>query len=180
MNLTATDPLFLLPLQQSDQMVYHRKKFADIKQRMWAQLSSGYCILVVVTIIWWQAMLKTPTKWRSLNHFICTNQANERWTTWTTFSWLWHCCENMSLLFFAYFCEWYAGSYWWLVKIQDHQWGLSGKILFCSWKLALSNYVIVFSVSVVVFVEINWKHYFWSNGPTRSAYKFLFTAGKKA
>jgi hypothetical protein len=31
----------------------------------------------------------------------------------------------------------------------------------CSWKLALSNGVIVLPLSVVVSVEINWRHYFW-------------------
>jgi hypothetical protein len=40
--------------------------------------------------------------------------------------------------------------------------GDCGTIVFCSWKRALSNGVIVHSLSVVVSAEMNRRHYFWS------------------
>ena len=40
--------------------------------------------------------------------------------------------------------------------------------MFYSWEFALSSNVIVLFVSVVVSVEINRKHYFWSNLHTES------------
>ena len=33
--------------------------------------------------------------------------------------------------------------------------------MFCSWKLALSDGIIVFPVFVIVFGEMNMKNYFW-------------------
>ena len=37
------------------------------------------------------------------------------------------------------------------------------KIVFCRWEFALSNRVTVLFVAIVVSMEINKKHYFWSN-----------------
>jgi hypothetical protein len=44
--------------------------------------------------------------------------------------------------------------------------------MFCSWELPLSNGVIVHSLSVVVSLEINGKHYFWS--------KLIFGLGERS
>ena len=41
-----------------------------------------------------------------------------------------------------------------------------GKIVLCSWEFALSNSVIVSSVSVLIAMEINRRQYFWSNPQT--------------
>ena len=38
--------------------------------------------------------------------------------------------------------------------------------MFCNWKFALSNIVIMLFVSVVVSMEINRRHYFWSSHHT--------------
>jgi hypothetical protein len=40
--------------------------------------------------------------------------------------------------------------------------GLCGTIVFCSWKLALPNAVLIHALSVAVSVQINRRHYFWS------------------
>ena len=37
------------------------------------------------------------------------------------------------------------------------------QMVFCSWKLALFNVILVPSVSVLIYIEINKRHYFWSN-----------------
>jgi len=47
--------------------------------------------------------------------------------------------------------------------MHSYLWWLCWKIVFCSWVFPLWNCVIVFFVSVVLSMEINRKHYFWSN-----------------
>jgi len=58
---------------------------------------------------------------------------------------------------------WYAGSCSSLVKMRSSRWWLCWKVMFCSWEFALSNSIIVIFVSVTVYMEINRRHYFWSN-----------------
>jgi len=52
--------------------------------------------------------------------------------------------------------------------------GMHWKIAFCSWEFTLWSNVIILFVSVVVCMEINRKHYFWSNLHIRSSRQFLF------
>jgi len=54
----------------------------------------------------------------------------------------------------------HAGSCSSLAKM--HNW-LHWNIVFCSWKLSVLCSVIVLFVSIVVSMEINRRHYFWSN-----------------
>ena len=49
-----------------------------------------------------------------------------------------------------------------LLKMHSQWWGLFEQI-FWSWKLAISNSVIVLRVSIVVSVEINVRHYWWGD-----------------
>ena len=48
-------------------------------------------------------------------------------------------------------------------------------MMFCSWEFALSNNVIVLVATVVVSMEINRRHYFWSNPCICGPEPFLFT-----
>ena len=57
---------------------------------------------------------------------------------------------------------WHAGSCSLMVKMHSYGWWL-WKIVFCSWGFALSSDVIVLFASVVVAMEINRRHYFWSD-----------------
>ena len=50
-----------------------------------------------------------------------------------------------------------------LAKMNCSWWWLYWKTVFCSWEFALSNSVIVLFVAVAVSMEINRKHYFWSD-----------------
>ena len=56
-----------------------------------------------------------------------------------------------------------AGFYSLLVKIPSYWWCLCWKVVFYSYKFALSDSVFVFFVSLVVSMEINKRHYFWNN-----------------
>jgi hypothetical protein len=47
--------------------------------------------------------------------------------------------------------------------MRSRWWWLYGMIVFCSWELALSNDVIIHPLSVIVCVEINVRHCFWSS-----------------
>ena len=65
-----------------------------------------------------------------------------------------HCCRLLP--------AWHAGCSWW-VKMWCWWWWLCLKIAFCSWESTLSKGVIVFLVSVVVSMQINWRHYYRNN-----------------
>jgi len=56
-----------------------------------------------------------------------------------------------------------SGSCSLLVKMHSSWWWLCWKTAFCSWEFSLSTSVIVLFVSVVVSMETNRKHYFWSD-----------------
>ena len=50
-----------------------------------------------------------------------------------------------------------------LVKMYSWWWWLCWKVVFCSWEFALSSRVTELFVSVVLSMEINRRHYSWSN-----------------
>jgi len=69
----------------------------------------------------------------------------------------------------------HAGSCSLLVKIHSYWWWLCWKMVFCTREFALPDSVIALFVSVVVSLEINRRHFFWSYLHICSPRQFLFT-----
>ena len=72
-----------------------------------------------------------------------------------------------------FLCVWYAGSCSSLVKMHSYWGWLCWKIVAYGWVFALSNSFIVLMESVVVSMETNKRHYFWSDLCTLLNYWYL-------
>jgi len=94
-----------------------------------------------------------------------------------------HCELGGHLHLCRFLWAWHTGSCSSLVKMHNYCGYCAEKIVFCSWEFALSNSIIVLFVSFVTAMEINKRHYFWSNyikqltfwfGVWRHLYRLLF------
>ena len=72
-------------------------------------------------------------------------------------------------------CAWHAASCSSVVKMHSEWWRLSWKRVFCTWEFALLNSAAVLFASVVVSIDIIWRHYFQSNLHSCGPRQFLFT-----